>query len=135
MLLALCALGALWDLLHPQPVSAPPVPVPVAAAAAVAAGSMPAAAGTAAAPVGAPLDLNAATASQLDALPGIGPVLAARIVEHRQRTGPFRSPDELLAVRGIGPHVYSRLRPLVTVAGRAGAAPAGAMQNAIPGGR
>ena len=57
------------------------------------------------------LDLNTATAAELDRLPGIGPVLAARIVEHRRRNGPFRSPDELLTVPGIGPRLLERLRP------------------------
>src|SRR5690349_936372 len=44
---------------------------------------------------GAPLDLNQASAADLDRLPGIGPVLARRIVEHRQQAGRFRSIDEL----------------------------------------
>jgi competence protein ComEA len=57
------------------------------------------------------LDLNTASAAELDALPGIGPVLAARIVEHRLRQGPFRSVDELLGVPGIGPRLLERLRP------------------------
>ena len=55
-----------------------------------------------------------ADARALDALPGIGPVLAARIVQHRREHGAFRDPDELLAVRGIGPRLLERLRPLVT---------------------
>ena len=59
----------------------------------------------------APLDLNAATAAELDALPGIGPVLAARIVEHRRQHGAFRSVEELLSVPGIGPRLLARLRP------------------------
>jgi competence protein ComEA len=58
-----------------------------------------------------PLDLNRASAAELDRLPGIGPVLAGRIVEHRARHGPFRSPEELLAVPGIGPRLLERLRP------------------------
>ena len=50
-----------------------------------------------------PLDLNAATAEQLDTLPGVGPATAAAIVDHRQRNGPFATVDGLLDVRGIGP--------------------------------
>lgn len=65
------------------------------------------------------LDLNRATAAELDGLPGIGPVLAARIVAHRQRHGPFVSPEELLAVRGIGPRLLARLGPLVRVGSNA----------------
>ena len=57
------------------------------------------------------VDLNRADAGELDRLPGIGPVLAARIVEHRRRHGPFRSVDELRAVRGVGPRLLERLRP------------------------
>lgn len=61
------------------------------------------------------LDLNRATADELDELPGIGPTIAAAIVEHRERHGPFRSVDDLLEVPGIGPTRLERLRDLVTV--------------------
>jgi competence protein ComEA len=60
------------------------------------------------------LQLNRADEPTLDRLPGIGPVLARRIVEHRRAHGPFRSVEELAAVRGIGPRLLDRLRPLVT---------------------
>jgi competence protein ComEA len=62
-----------------------------------------------------PVDLNAATAADLDALPGIGPVLAQRIVEHRERSGPFRSVEQLDDVPGIGPATYAELAELVAV--------------------
>lgn len=65
-------------------------------------------------PVG-PLDLNTATAEQLDALPGVGPATAAAIVSHRERNGRFASVDDLLAVRGIGPAKLEALRDLVQV--------------------
>jgi len=61
------------------------------------------------------LDLNAATAADLESLPGIGPVLAARIVAHREEHGRFERPDDLLEVEGIGPRLLARLRPLVHV--------------------
>lgn len=61
------------------------------------------------------VDLNQATAEQLDALPGVGPATAANIVAHRRDRGPFRSVDDLLAVTGIGPAKLEQLRPLVTV--------------------
>ncbi len=63
----------------------------------------------------APLDINTAGADQLETLPGIGPVLARRIVEFRTRHGPFRRVEDLLQVQGIGPRLLERLRPLVTV--------------------
>jgi competence ComEA-like helix-hairpin-helix protein len=67
------------------------------------------------APPGRPLDLNRATLAELDALPGIGPVTARRILDHRARYGPFRDPRDLRAVKGIGPKLFARLEPLVAV--------------------
>jgi competence protein ComEA len=61
------------------------------------------------------LDLNRATDQDFDALPGIGPRLAERIMEYRQSAGAFRSLDELRAVKGIGKKKFERIRPLVTV--------------------
>ena len=66
-----------------------------------------------------PLELNRATAAELDALPGIGPVLAARIVAYRDGHGPYLSPEDLLAVRGIGPRLLSRIAPFMRVDGLA----------------
>jgi comEA protein len=59
------------------------------------------------------VDLNSAPAEELEALPGVGPALARRIVEWRETKGRFRSPDDLDAVPGIGPAVLARLRPRV----------------------
>jgi competence protein ComEA len=61
------------------------------------------------------LNLNSATVAELDALPGIGPVLAQRIVDHRTQHGPFTSVDQLDDVSGIGPAIYADLVPRVTV--------------------
>lgn len=61
-----------------------------------------------------PLNLNTATAAELEQLPGIGPSLAARIVQYRQEHGPFRTVDALLLVSGIGPATLERIRGLVT---------------------
>jgi competence protein ComEA len=61
------------------------------------------------------VDLNAATAAELDALPGIGPVLAERIVAYRDAEGPFRSVDQLDDVPGIGPAIAAELADLVVV--------------------
>jgi competence ComEA-like helix-hairpin-helix protein len=68
---------------------------------------------------GVPLDPNLASAAELEALPGIGPALARRIVEDRAANGPFRTPDDLLRVRGIGPRLLDRIRPNLRF-GRAG---------------
>ncbi|MGI8642670.1 MAG: helix-hairpin-helix domain-containing protein [Thermomicrobiales bacterium] len=60
------------------------------------------------------VNINRATASELDALPGIGPVLAERIVERRGEIGRFATVDELVAIRGISEGMLEELRPLVT---------------------
>ena len=62
-----------------------------------------------------PLDLNTATAEQLEDLPGVGPSTAAAILAYRQEHGRFRSVDELLEVRGIGEARLAELRPKVRV--------------------
>jgi competence protein ComEA len=93
--------------LAPDPVLASPV----------GAGSGPVPAGVAGASpsAGSPLDLNRAAAAELDALPGIGPVLAQRIVDWREQNGAFASVEELLEVAGIGPSVLADLQDQVTV--------------------
>jgi len=62
-----------------------------------------------------PVDLNQASAAELDGLPGIGPATAAAIVDHREQNGPFASVEDLEAVRGIGPAKLDALRDLVRV--------------------
>ena len=64
------------------------------------------------------LDLNVASASDLAGLPGVGPTLARRILGKRQGRGGFRSIEELLEVRGIGPTILARLRTLTRVGTR-----------------
>lgn len=73
-------------------------------------GSDPAASG-----VAAPVNLNSATADQLDTLPGVGPVTAQSILEWREQNGGFTSVQELLEVDGIGPATLAKLAPHVTV--------------------
>jgi competence protein ComEA len=64
---------------------------------------------------GAKINLNTATVTQLDTLPGVGPVLAQRIIDHRDRHGGFRSVGELRQVDGIGDARYEQLKELVVV--------------------
>lgn len=66
-------------------------------------------------PSGGRVHLNTATAAELDSLPGIGPVLAERIVAYRDAEGPFRSVDQLDDVPGIGPAIAAELADLVVV--------------------
>ena len=61
------------------------------------------------------INVNTADRSQLETLPGIGPVKAQAIIDYRQRYGPFRSVDELIKVKGIGPKTLEKIRPFVTV--------------------
>lgn len=59
------------------------------------------------------INLNTATAQALAALPGIGPITAARIIEFRQKHGPFKKIADLDAVKGIGPKTIEKIRPFV----------------------
>ncbi len=60
------------------------------------------------------VNLNRASLEELQSLPGIGPALAGRIVESRGKEGWFRTPEDLLRVRGIGPAILARVRGLVS---------------------
>jgi competence protein ComEA len=62
-----------------------------------------------------PVNLNTATAAQLESLPGIGPAMAQRIVEYRQQSGGFKKIEDLMNVRGIGEASFLKLKPLITV--------------------
>jgi competence protein ComEA len=70
---------------------------------------------TPAAPADAPVDLNTATIAQLDSLPGVGPVLAQRILDWRTEHGRFTSTDELQEVPGVGPKKFESLKPHVRI--------------------
>jgi competence protein ComEA len=87
----------------------------VAAALAVAVGVGPAvaAAKAKAMPTG-KININSATVTELSSLPGVGPRLAARIVEYRQKAGGFKTTQELLNVRGVGEKNFSKLQPHLT---------------------
>ena len=60
------------------------------------------------------ININTATAAELESLPGIGPKLAARIVDYRAANGPFQSPEELMNVSGIGEKTYAGLAEQIT---------------------
>ena len=66
----------------------------------------------------APIDVNSASAAELEQLPRVGPALAQRIVAWRERHGPFAGPEDLRHVRGIGPSTVRLLLPRVTFSGR-----------------
>jgi comEA protein len=61
------------------------------------------------------INLNTATAAQLESLPGIGPSTAQRILEERQKNGGFKKIEELMNVRGIGEKSFLKLKPLITI--------------------
>jgi competence protein ComEA len=63
-----------------------------------------------------PININTASAAELEALPGIGAKTAARIVEYRQKNGPFKKLEELMNVRGVGEKNFLKLKPQITIA-------------------
>lgn len=74
------------------------------------------------------INVNTATAQELDMLPGIGPAKSAAILQEREARGPFRTPADLLRVSGIGEKTLAKLAPLITLGEEA------AMPAAMPGG-
>ena len=63
------------------------------------------------------VDINSASQEALESLPGIGPVLAQRILEYREANGPFATVEDLQKVEGVGTDTFEKLRELVTVGG------------------
>jgi len=88
--------------------------VPAKVAGGVAAAPVAAVPGDPAAPPGPPVNLNTATAEQLDTLDGVGPSTAAKILDYRRQHGGFRTVDDLGQVTGIGPKKLAALRGKVT---------------------
>lgn len=61
------------------------------------------------------VNLNTATSAELETLPGVGAKMAARIIEYRQKKGPFKKIEELMNVQGIGEKNFLKLKPQLTV--------------------
>lgn len=68
------------------------------------------------------VNLNTASAADFEGLPGIGAKTAARIIEYRQKNGPFKKIEELMNVRGIGEKNFLKLKPQLTVSAKSEAA-------------
>jgi competence protein ComEA len=77
--------------------------------------SKPAASRSAAAAPSSPVNLNSATQAQIETLPGIGPKVAQRIIEYRQKNGPFKKIEDLMNVKGVGEKSFLKLKPYLTV--------------------
>ena len=87
----------------------------LAAMSAGAAGQAKSSGAKAAASITSPININTATAAQLEGLPGIGARTAQAIVDHRQKNGGFKKIEELMNVKGIGEKSFLKLKPMVTV--------------------
>ena len=111
-LAAALAVGAAVKVLRSERAPPPPRPTEVEFDLANPKPPVDAAASADAAPI--KINVNAADAATLCALPGIGPVFAARIVAYREAHGPFEKAEDLTAVAGIGPRTVDRLRPHIT---------------------
>lgn len=61
------------------------------------------------------IDINTANQAELETLPGIGPALAQRIVDHRTANGPFERVEDITNVSGIGPSIFAQIQELITV--------------------
>jgi competence protein ComEA len=61
------------------------------------------------------ININTASETDLEALPGVGPVTAAAIIDYRTQNGPFSAVDDLIDVSGIGPSTLEQIRPFATV--------------------
>jgi competence protein ComEA len=68
-----------------------------------------------AATAAAPVNLNTATAEQLATIPGVGPKMAERIIDYRQKNGGFKKVEDLMNVSGVGEKSFLKMKPLITV--------------------
>ena len=65
--------------------------------------------------VAAPINLNTATAEQLATIPGVGPRMAERIIDYRQKSGSFKKVEDLMNVSGVGEKSFLKMKPLITL--------------------
>jgi competence protein ComEA len=91
------------------------VAVSAAVASAQSKATTPKAAATATAT--APVNLNTATVEQLATIPGVGPKMAERIIDYRQKNGGFKKVEDLMNVSGVGEKSFLKMKPLITVTG------------------
>ncbi|HEY8515267.1 MAG TPA: ComEA family DNA-binding protein [Candidatus Binatia bacterium] len=78
------------------------------------------------------IDINSASAEELATLPGVGPAKAEAIIAYRE-TAPFKSPEELVEVKGIGEKLYAQLKDKITVGDPAGGAARGGSPASVAG--
>jgi competence protein ComEA len=91
------------------------IAVSAAAASAQNKATTPRAAATVTATATAPVNLNTATAEQLATIPGVGPRMAERIIDYRQKNGGFKKVEDLMNVSGVGEKSFLKMKPLITV--------------------
>lgn len=84
----------------------------------------PSSAGRVRATPASPVNINAATAAQLQTLPGVGASTAQRILDYREKNGGFKKIEELMNVRGVGEKSFLKLKPLIVISGERAAAAA-----------
>jgi competence protein ComEA len=78
-------------------------------------GSAPAAGPNTESTGGGKININTATASELDRLPGVGPAIAQRIIDYRTANGLFKTPEDIMKVKGIGPATFAKIKDLISV--------------------
>jgi competence protein ComEA len=91
------------------------IAVSAPAASAQSKATTPKAPATATATAAAPVNLNTATVEQLATIPGVGPKMAERIIDYRQKNGGFKKVEDLMNVSGVGEKSFLKMKPLITI--------------------